>query len=501
MAPVPVLEGFGCSGPLRTPCIRTCATMGNHFSFFWDRPVNRREFLRVSLFSAATTAAGCAVNPVTGRTQLMFLSESAERALDWKWSPHQFSADFGTAQDPALNAYMAEVGRSLVLHSHRPSLPYSWRVVNRPDVNAYTFPAGSMATTRGLLLALESEAELAAVLGHELAHVCARHAASAQTRGLLAQMLALGVAVWVESEAEGWGGGALGLGMIGAGALLCRYSRDNEREADKYGMRYAALAGYDPAGMAGVMDKFRRLEREKPGLIELLFATHPLSEERYQEAVRRAQDLVPSVSELKIGRERYLDATSRLRAIRSAIEEMQKAHILMGKGRFSEADPHLRAALRNAPGDYAALLMLARSRLAQHRPAEALRLTADACSVYPTEPQAWFLAGLARLEIRQFEVALQDFQRYEGVLPDNPNTLYYVGRCQEGLGRRSEAVASYRRYLEEAPQGEHAEEVRRKLVQWKALESSVPDRTRPAGRAAEGRWGQNASAGKIPART
>lgn len=442
--------------------------------------LTRRDFLRLSAASTAAVLAGCAVNPVTGRSQLMLMSESAELEVDRKWSPHQFSADYGAVQEEALNRYVAEIGQAIAPKTHRPNMPYNWRALNSVDVNAYTFPAGSMGFTRGLLVTLENESELAAVMGHELAHVCARHAASAQSKGMIAQMIVAGVSAYVESEAQGYGALAAGLGLLGASALLCRYSRDNEREADKYGIRYAALAGYDPRGMVGVMDTFRKLQKEKPNVIEVLFATHPMSQDRYDEAVRRAQYLLPNVPDPKTNRERYLDRTSRLRAIKPAIEEMQKAERLMGQEKFAEADTHLRTALQKAPRDYAALLMLAKSNLAQKKFAEARRYAEEARAAYPTEPQALHVAGLAKAETRQFDAALADFNAYDASLPGNPNTAYYQGYCHDRMGRRQAAAEAYGRYIEEAPDGEHAEEVKQKLIDWGILKPDPAPQPPPA---------------------
>ena len=145
--------------------------------------VTRRHFLWLLSMSAAGWAAGCAANPVTGRPQLMLVSEDQEIQMDQMYSPIQFSADYGPIQDHALNDYVKQVGRDVAAHTHRKNMPYSFRVVNATYVNAYAFPGGSIACTRGALLALESEAELAALLGHELGHINARHTAQQMSKG------------------------------------------------------------------------------------------------------------------------------------------------------------------------------------------------------------------------------------------------------------------------------------------------------------------------------
>lgn len=135
---------------------------------------SRREFLALSALAAAGFLAGCAINPVTGQKQLMLVSEAWEIEVDQQNAPHQFSTDYGTLQDDALNQYLHQVGREMAPQTHRPEMPYSFQGVNATYINAYAFPGGSIAATRGILLSLESEAELAALLGHEMGHEYAK---------------------------------------------------------------------------------------------------------------------------------------------------------------------------------------------------------------------------------------------------------------------------------------------------------------------------------------
>jgi len=129
--------------------------------------MSRRVFLSLALGAAAGTLSGCAVNPVTGQSQLMLMSRDQEIHIDRERSPHQFSADYGVLQDEKLNAYIGQTGKRLAGLTHRPDMPYSFQGVNAAYVNAYAFPGGSIAVTRGILVEMEDEAELAALLGHE----------------------------------------------------------------------------------------------------------------------------------------------------------------------------------------------------------------------------------------------------------------------------------------------------------------------------------------------
>ncbi len=157
------------------------------------RKMSRREFLQLSSMAAAGLVASCATNPVTGRSQLMLVSEDKEIQIDKQNSPYQFSADHGTVQDKRLNDYIDRTGKNIAAQTHRKHMPYNFHVVNATYVNAYAFPGGTIACTRGILLSLDNEAELSALLGHELGHVNARHTAQQMSKGMLTQAVVGGL--------------------------------------------------------------------------------------------------------------------------------------------------------------------------------------------------------------------------------------------------------------------------------------------------------------------
>jgi tetratricopeptide (TPR) repeat protein len=215
------------------------------------------------------------------------------------------------------------------------------------------------------------------------------------------------------------------------------------------------------------MDVFRRLQKSKPAAVELLFATHPLSEERYQTALARlAGNAGAAAGGTVRGRERYLDMTASLRAMADVIESLQFGETALMAQKPAQAEPHLARALRQAPGDYAALLMMAKCLLAEQKAGEAVRYAEQAKAVYPGEPQAYHVAGMAKVSERRFDAALQEFAAYEKVLPGNPNTVFFEGYCCESMGRRSDSAALYGRYLEAAPSGEYSTHARQRLIEW-----------------------------------
>jgi predicted Zn-dependent protease len=428
--------------------------------------LTRRRFMRLTGMSAAGIAAGCATNPVTGKSQFMTVSEEEEIQIDRQYSPMQFSDDYGPVQDSALNAYVSGVGRAVATRTHRPNMPYSFRVVNADYINAYAFPGGSIACTRGILLKLDSEAELAALLGHEIGHVNARHTAEQMSKGQFSNILVGGLSIISDVVAPGMGQVASALGGFGAGAFLASYSRDNERQADALGTEYMVKAGYSPDGMIGLMEVLNSLNKSKPSSIEVMFATHPMSEERYQTAVKTVSTTYASSRGLPLYRERYMDSTARLRSIKDAIEEMQKGDKALGSKNYDQAEDHYQAALRQAPNDYAGLLSMAKCQLMQKKYSEGARYAQQAKSVYPQENQGHFLSGFAELNLKQYDAAYRDFQASQRLLPGNPTTVFFMGYAQEGMNRRPEAAQEYRRYLQQVRQGSYAQHAQRRLLEW-----------------------------------
>jgi len=428
--------------------------------------ISRREFLWLTSMSAAGMLAGCAADPITGKKQLMLVSEETEIQIDKKQSPRQFSSDYGILQDKALNNYIDATGKRLAALTHRPHMPYSFQGVNATYVNAYAFPGGSIAATRGILLALDNEAELAALLGHELGHVNARHTAEQMSKGVLTNAIVGGISAAAGTQSAALGQLASQLGMVGAGALLASYSRDNEREADALGLEYMSSTGYNAEGFVGLMDVLRSLSKRKPSAIELMFATHPMSDERYKTAVDAVQNQYRGTNKLGLSRDRYMDHTAGLRAIKGAIDALQKGESAMANGKYSDAQKHLKKALKQAPEDYAGLLMMSKCLLIQKKNAEAKRFAEKAKAIYPTEAQAHHVLGIANLRTKNFDAAYQEFTHYDKLLPGNPNTLFFKGFSLEGMQRIEPAANAYYQYLQTVNQGEQAKHAYKRLVEW-----------------------------------
>ena len=428
--------------------------------------ITRREFLWMSSLSAAGFMAGCAANPVTGKSQFMMVSEDQEIEIDKQNSPHQFSADYGPLQDTSLNNYINQTGKNIAARTHRPHMPYSFRGVNATYVNAYAFPGGSIAATRGILLDLENEAQLAALLGHELGHVNARHTAEQMSKSTLINLFVGGLSTVVGTQSSGLGNLASQLGMVGAGALLASYSRDNEREADALGLEYMVRAGYNAKGFVGLMDMLRRTSKYKPSAIELMFATHPMSDERYRTAVEAVDTQYRSSQSFSLYRDRYMDHTAKLRKIKLTIEELQKGETLMAKNKYGDAEIHFSKALKQTPEDYAGLVMMSKCQLAQKHYAESGSFAEKAKMVYPQEGQAYYLSGFTKIKQKDYASAYEEFKYYEKLLSGNPNIIFFKGLSLEGMQHIKKSANEYYKYLQVINQGEKAKYAYQRLVQW-----------------------------------
>ena len=444
--------------------------------YFADRiyrgNLTRRDFVRLVLTSTAGAAvSSCAVNPVSGERQLMLLSAQQELEIDKAQAPHQFSSDYGAVQDAGLNAYISSVGNKLAAKSHRPQMPYSFRAVNATYINAYAFPGGSIASTRGILLELDNEAELAGLLGHELGHVNARHSAQRVTKGMLSGALLSGGSALLGSALGGaYADIVQALGAVASGALLAKYSRDNEREADSLGMVYMTRVGQNPFGMVGLMEVLLELSNHKPAALEQMFASHPLSSERYASAKQAIKQHYLSSENLPLNRERYLDNLAGLRQIKPAIVAMQQGEALMNKEKYSAAESAFSQALQLVPDDYAALVMMAKCQSALNKSQAAQRYIDRAKSINPQEAQAQHVSGLLLLAQNKPDAAYNAFKGYEALLPGNPNSIYLQAVSLEAMQRKDAAALQYGRYLRSVKRGAQASHALQRLQSWGYLQ-------------------------------
>ena len=218
-----------------------------------------------------TACSGCSTNPATGQRQISLIGEGQEIQMGQQSDP-EIVATMGLYDDAAVQKYVSDLGLRLAATSERPDLPWTFRVVDDPTVNAFAVPGGFIYVTRGLMSHLTSEAQLVGVLGHEIGHVTARHSVQDMSKSQLAQ-LGLGIGMILAPELQGLGQVA----SAGLQVLFLKYSRDHENQADELGVRYMRRNGYEPTEMASVMSMLERSSQLSPesGKVPEWLSSHP----------------------------------------------------------------------------------------------------------------------------------------------------------------------------------------------------------------------------------
>jgi predicted Zn-dependent protease len=247
-----------------------------------------RSMRHATLAITLVLLAACSTNPATGKRQFNIVSESQEIAMGQQSHP-EVIRQFGVYDEkPELNRLVDQVGRRLAAQSERPNLPWTFTVLDSPVVNAMALPGGYIYITRGMLERINSEDELAGVLGHEIAHVTARHSAQQISKSQLAQLgLVLGAVVAGPEVLQQYGQ----LAELGLGLLFQRYSRQHETEADLLGTGYMAEARYHPIGAERMLLTLQRLDRNPGGGIDRYFMSHP-------DPAKRVRDVRQKITEM-----------------------------------------------------------------------------------------------------------------------------------------------------------------------------------------------------------
>ena len=273
-----------------TSCLRKCHAWTNETA---------RVLRYLLLFLLCGVVAGCATNPVTGKDEIMLVSEDEEIKIgksvyrDALWSAEGGGGEY---QDPQLKRYLEGVVMRLHRVSHRPNLPLSFTVQNSSVPNAWAIP-GHVVMTRGLIAGMENEGEFAYIMGHEIGHVSAKHSARHMTQNMLLG-LALGIAA-VSIGDKDYGEAVLGLGAVGGQLLLLKYSRDDELEADRLGVEYMSRLGYNPnnavsahRNLEKVYKEYARSLGQEPAerrFFEEMLSTHPRTSVRIDEIQQMIQ--------------------------------------------------------------------------------------------------------------------------------------------------------------------------------------------------------------------
>lgn len=387
----------------------------------------------------ALSVTGCATNPVTGQSELQLVSRAQEIQIgEQQYAPSRqmFGGDY--VVDPELERYVRDVGKRIAATSDN-QLPYEFAVVNDSTPNAWALPGGKIAVHRGLVTQLNSEAELAAVLGHEIVHAAARHGAKSIERGILLQGVA--VAAAVTANDSDYGPLLMTATGLGLQLITLKYGRDAERQADYYGMEYMSRAGYDPAAAVELQETFVRLsEGRDAGGFAVLFASHPPSLERVRNNEATLAELPPGG---EMGANRYESAIARLQRTKEGYAAHDRGRKALAQQDTATALAEARLALQVEPDEALFHALRGDVRAVQNRWSDALINYNRAVDRNPGYFYPLMRRGLTYRQLGNVNEATADLERSIQLLPTAP-AMNALGEIRLAAGQREQALELFR---------------------------------------------------------
>jgi beta-barrel assembly-enhancing protease len=443
---------------------------------------------------------GCATNPVTGQTELMFVTEQEEIQMGKDLYPNALwgaEGGGGEYKDERLKAYLGDMVNRIQKNSHRPNLPVSFAVQNSSVPNAWAIP-GYVVMTRGLLAGLDNEAEFAFVMGHEMGHVSARHSARQVTNTILLQV-GLGIAGIALSGTD-YADSMIGLGAVGGSLLLLKYSRDDELEADRLGVQYMGRIGYDTNGALSAHKNLERVsndyvrslgkEPQERSWFEDLLSTHPRTSVRIEE-IQQIINTTPRTPLVGDGVERQrfqtmsLDLRNTNHVYMSyydpAVRALEKGKLVeannlvsqaisanryqppfyalagfiwMKQKNYAEAERYFNGALTLDPNYQPAHRGLGTMRYAQGNFDESARYLKKSLSLFPQDMVSHYFLGMGYYKQRSYRAAIPHLSAFAEAKPKHPTIHTLLGQCYENVGDKKSAYDQYLMQVKAAPDGE-----------------------------------------------
>jgi len=397
-----------------------------------------KHLILISLTAVTLFTPACGTNPVTKKREFQIVSESQEISIGKKnYGPTRQSQGGDYIIDPELTAYVQSIGDKLAAVADR-KLPYEYAVLNDSVPNAWAMPGGKIAFNRGLLYELNSEAELAAVMGHEMVHAAARHGAKSMERGIFMQgaMIAVGIGAQNTDYANLIVGGA----QVGAQLTMSKYGRDAESESDLYGMQYMKKAGYDPAAAVTLQETFVRLSADhKSNFIQGLFASHPPSPER---VAANKITLAQVGAGGFLGKEIYAQKVGKLKSTQAAYKAYDEGVKALAAKDTTKATTLAKQAIAGEPREARFQELLGDIALTQKKPEEALLFYNKAIKMQPDYFKPHIQSGIALFNLGKKTEAEPFLKRANELLPTAPGHAM-LGQIAEERGQIDLALQHY----------------------------------------------------------
>jgi len=383
-----------------------------------------------SIFSFSCVAE---IDPISGKKTYTLLSTEQEIQIGYQVIPSAINENDGLYPDSEIQNYVKELGTKIAKVTPR-KVDYQFYVVNSPQINAFALPGGPVFVTRGLLLKMDKESELAGVLAHELGHINARHHAKflEKTYGMSMLIGIIGIAMQDSKYASA----VTNLAQISAGLLQLKFSRDQENEADALGVRFSYQAGYDPKGLLTMFEKFKTME--KGGTVEWL-STHPLPDTRIKNVQQMISQHYPYSYSLIQDRDRFHNIQAKINSTKESFEYVEKAKKYISSRNYSEALTLLDKAIKiydsNQAYTYRAIVNLILKKYNN-----AIKDADKAIQIDNLYFKPFLIKGIGLTHTGQWRESINTLNKAKKLISDNADLYYYLGVDYYEIGDRKNAI-------------------------------------------------------------
>lgn len=466
-----------------------------------DLRLSRGCIWLIALAVVLSSAIGCAVSPITGERELMLFSDAQEIELGKNADPDIRWQFGGVYRDPQLSAYVDSVGQRVAAVSHRTNITYHFTVVDSSVVNAFALPGGYIYITRGLLVLLENEAQLASVLGHEAGHVNARHGVK-RLQSILGFNVLLAVLDQVASGGENyqkWRGVIKTTSSVAFATVSLGYSRKDEFQADELGTTYAYKGGYDPEGMIQLLEILKSMHDREPSAVEEFFSSHPRSSARIEAVENQISQIPVEQRKGTLKKPEYEAKISDLVVAQKAYEHYDKAEVHRKEGRYQEALAEYNNALEikknmapphhgiglvyQAQGNNAAAIDeyktavtidpdyifanndMGMTYISMGQYNDAVSALEKAIQVYENFDDAHANLGEAYYKLKQYPEATKSLEMAVALNENHPRAHTTLGLTYEAVGNTEKAIEEYEKAVKVAPDDSYTNTARQRLAE------------------------------------